>query len=89
MKLKFWQDQLPNGVITDSSNRLVFLVGWGVLFAMALFYAVAGVLWKTPTDYALLGMVAAFVTGQKMYQKAVEAKSIDPATPTGEGNKTP
>jgi NADH:ubiquinone oxidoreductase subunit D len=84
MIIGYTQDLLPNGVITNSSNRLVFVVGWIVLFAMAIFYAIAGVFWKVPTDYALLGMVAGFVTGQKMYQKYVEQGGVTTDTPKPE-----
>jgi hypothetical protein len=59
----------------------VFLVGWLVLFLMVIAYTIAGIGWKITPDYALLGMVATFVTGQKMYQKYVEGQTISESTP--------
>lgn len=79
--LRFWQDQLPNGMITDSSNRLVFLVGWLVIFLMVIAYVIAKIVWKVTPDYALLGIVITAVTGQKMYQKYVESQNQSESTP--------
>ncbi|GEM_PF-3123194 len=81
IKLKFWEDQLPNGQVTQSSSRLIFLSGWLFLYALITFEVLSVTFWNGKMDYALIAMIAGFATGQKMYQKAVESKDISPDTP--------
>jgi hypothetical protein len=75
-KLKFWEDQLPNGQITQSSNRLIFLAGWIMIFVLVVFMLIFN-----KTDYALLGILITAVTGQKMYQKSLETSNYQPPSP--------
>lgn len=71
-KLLFWEDQLPSGRITQSSARLVFLIGWFFLFGL-----IALMVYRNQVDLGLIGLVASIVTGQKLYQKHLEPKKFD------------
>lgn len=84
-KIKFWEEQLPNGMINQSSNRLIFLAGWVYIFALCGFEEIMSKLYDKPINYELIILLASYVTGQKMYQKHVEAKSITKETPVKEG----
>ena len=68
----FLQELMPNGMVSNSSNRLVFIIGWGVVFLLIWFWELTGKV----VDYALLGVIITAITGTKLYSKHIEDKAI-------------
>ena len=66
----FLQEQMPDGKTSNSSSRLVFLVGWFFLLIM-----IGYMVWTQKIDLGLIATVAGIVSGQKLYQKYLESQN--------------
>lgn len=70
--IRFWQEQQPNGLIAESSNRLVFIGGWIMVFMLIWFWEIL----NKDVDYYLLGVIITAITGTKLYSKKIENSAL-------------